>query len=121
MPKRTVKSCGPDASVVGVKSAEGKSARPGADEPAIRRRRRQESPILRGEREISRKAIARGMSDCLRCPVCSCAIFVLPFARETAGAARIRHSLLPLLRDNETQTSGASRRENADVYLLFEI
>ena len=85
------------------------------------RRRRQESPILRGEREISRKAIAQGMSDCLRCPVCSCAIFVLPFARETAGAARIRHSLLPLLRDNETQTSGVSRRENADVYLLFEI
>jgi hypothetical protein len=61
------------------------------------------------------------MSDCLRCPVCSCAIFVLPFARETAGAARIRHSLLPLLRDNETQTSGASRRENADVYALFDI
>jgi hypothetical protein len=25
------------------------------------------------------------------------------------------------LRDNETQTSGASRRENADVYPLFEI
>jgi len=99
----------------------GKSARPGADAPVIRRRRRQESPILRGEREISRKAIAQGMSDCLRCPVCSCAIFVLPFARETAGAARIRHSLLPLLRDNETQTSGASRRENADVYPLFDI
>jgi len=52
MPKRTVKSCGPDASVVGVKSAEGKSPRPGADEPAIRRRRRQQSPILRGEREV---------------------------------------------------------------------
>ena len=121
MPKRTVKSCGPDASVVGVKSAEGKSARPGADEQAIRGRRRQQSPILRGEREVSRKAIAQGMSDCLRCPVCSCAIFVLPFARETAGAARIRHSLLPLLRDNETQTSGASRRENVDVYPLFDI
>jgi len=73
MLKRTVKSCGPDASVVGVKSAEGKSAQPGADEPAIRRRRRQQSPILRGEREISRKAIAQGMSDRLRCPVCSCA------------------------------------------------
>jgi hypothetical protein len=93
--KRTAKSCGPDASVVGVKSAEGKSARPGADESAIRRRRRQESPILRGEREISRKAIAQGMSDRLRCPVCSCAIFFLPFAHGTAGAARIRHSLLP--------------------------
>jgi hypothetical protein len=25
------------------------------------------------------------------------------------------------LRDNDTQTSGASRRENADVYLLFDI
>ena len=46
---------------------------------------------------------------------------LLPIARETAGAARIRHSLLPLLRDNETQTSGVSRRENVDVYLLFEI
>jgi hypothetical protein len=66
MLKRTAKSCGPDASVVGVKSAEGKSARPGADEPAIRRRRRQQSPILRGEREVSRKAIAQGMSECLR-------------------------------------------------------
>jgi hypothetical protein len=65
-PKRTVKSCGPDASAVGVKSAEGKSARPGADEPAIRRRRRQQSPILRGEREVSRKAIAQGMPECLR-------------------------------------------------------
>ena len=64
--------------------------------PVSVRRRRQESPMLRGEREISRKAIAQGMSDCLRCPVCSCAIFVLPFARETAGAARVRHSLRPL-------------------------
>ena len=121
MLKRTVKSCGPDASMVGVKSAEGKSARPGADEPAILRRRRQPSPILRGDHEISRKAIAQGMSDCLRCPVCSCALSFAQFAHETAGAARIRHSLLPLLwRDNETQASGRSCRENADVQLLFE-
>jgi hypothetical protein len=49
----------------------------------------------RGERGISRKAIAQGMSECLRCPVCSCAFCFLPFAHETAGAARIRHSLLP--------------------------
>src|ERR1700730_11556953 len=33
----------------------------------------EKSPILRGERDISRKAIAQGMSDVLRCPVCSCA------------------------------------------------
>ena len=30
----------------------------------------------RGERVINRKAIAQGMSDCLRCPVCSCAHFL---------------------------------------------
>src|SRR5882724_1069618 len=49
-------------------------------------------------------------------------VFFACFAREPAGAARIRHFLLPLLsRDDDTQTSGASRRENVDVYLLFEI
>ena len=31
--------------------------------------------VLRGEHVISRKAIAQGMSDVLRCPVCSCAHF----------------------------------------------
>ncbi|WP_212416755.1 hypothetical protein, partial [Bradyrhizobium sp. AUGA SZCCT0222] len=44
----------------------------------------------------SRKAIAQGMSDVLRCPVCSCAAFLCTIAHETAGAARIRHSLRPL-------------------------
>jgi hypothetical protein len=49
-------------------------------------------------------------------------VFFTHFAHGTAGAARIRHFLLPLLsRDDDTQTSGASRRENVDVYLLFEI
>jgi hypothetical protein len=62
---RTVKSCGPDASVVGVKSSE--AGRPDRARMChIRRRRRQESPILRGELEVSRKAIAQGMSDVLR-------------------------------------------------------
>src|SRR5271154_6945239 len=44
-------------------------------------------PGRRGERGGNRKTIAQGMSDCLHCPVCSCAIFFLPFARETADAA----------------------------------
>src|SRR5438034_1098218 len=30
-------------------------------------------PAHRGEHEVSRKAIAQGMSECFRCPVCSCA------------------------------------------------
>jgi hypothetical protein len=49
-------------------------------------------------------------------------VFVACFARETAGAARIRHSLPPHFSgDNDPQTSGNSRREIADAYLLFEI
>ncbi len=38
------------------------------------------------------------------------------FAREAAGAAGTRHSLRPLLlRDIVLQSSGASRRESADL------
>src|SRR6267142_5964988 len=40
-------------------------------------------------------------------------------ANETSGAARIRHSLRPLIsrgRENNLQTSGASCRENAKLY-----
>jgi hypothetical protein len=40
-------------------------------------------------------------------------------AHKTAGAARIRHSLRPLIfrgRENDLQTSGAMRRENANTH-----
>ena len=37
-------------------------------------------------------------------------LFLHDFAHEIAGAARIRHSLLPHLRDNDMQTSGKSCR-----------
>jgi hypothetical protein len=50
----------------------------------------------RGERGISRKAIAQGMPDASAEPVCSCAPSSHLFAHETAGAARTRHSLHPL-------------------------
>ena len=42
------------------------------------------SPARRGDHVISRKAIAQGMSDVLRCPVCSCAPFLVQTAHETA-------------------------------------
>ncbi len=48
-----------------------------------------------------------------------CALFTT-IAHETAGAARIRHSLRPLFsrgRENYLQTSGASYREIAKVRL----
>jgi len=42
--------------------------------------------------------------------------FLLPIARETAGAARIRHSLLPLFGENQGDNSGRSCREIAEPY-----
>jgi hypothetical protein len=49
-------------------------------------------------------------------------IFLMHNAHETAGAARTRHSLLPLFvrRDNELQNSGETRREDESAW-LFEI
>ena len=84
---RTAKPCGPGAR--GRRQAAGQSK-------AGRQRRSQPRTRLRGEHDISRKAIAQGMSDVLRCPVCSCAVCFVRIARGTAGAARIRHSLRPL-------------------------
>src|SRR5215212_11119341 len=52
--------------------------------------------VLRGEHEVSRKAIAQGRPECCRCPVCSCAVLFAQIARGTAGAASTRSSLRPL-------------------------
>src|ERR1700712_1649391 len=86
-PKRTAKTCGPDAATLA-------SIHLGAfDFPGRNGGKR---AVLRGDHVISRTAIAQGMSDVLRCPVCSCAPCFVHVAHETAGAARIRHSLRPL-------------------------
>ena len=76
-------------------------------------------PAHRGERVISRKAIARGMSECFRFTCMLVCAFFAQLAHETAGAARTRHSLRPLRsqRDNEMQNSGTSCCENAQSYL----
>src|SRR5205809_7080592 len=84
-PRRTAKSCGPGAATLALSCVEIFRAVTVAKKPAHR-----------GEHEVSRKAIAQGMSDCLRCPVCSCAPFLRTLAHEIAGAARTRHSLRPL-------------------------
>ena len=90
---RTAKPCGPGTRCW-CQAGGGASTQPGPNNPSIRRRRRQKRIRLRGEPGISRKTIAQGMSDALRCPVCSCASHH-SFAHETAGAARTRHSLRP--------------------------
>ena len=55
--------------------------------PSSGRRRGHERPIPRGERVISRRAIAQGMSDVLRCPVCSCAPFLQLRTRDRGCSA----------------------------------
>src|SRR5256885_16505556 len=85
-PRRTAKSCGPGAATLA-------SSLWRFPQVTVTT-----SPLHRGEHEVSRKAIAQGMSECFRCPVCSCAPNVQFLAHETAGAARTRHSLRPLFR-----------------------
>ena len=50
----------------------------------------------REERAISRKTIAWGMPECFRFTCMLVCVSSHNFAHETAGAARTRHSLLPL-------------------------
>src|SRR5438874_2340139 len=76
-------------------------------------------PAHRGEHEVSRKAIAQGMSDCLRCPVCSCAPNVQLFAHETAGAARTRHSLRPLFAEAQTNLQNSGEIAPRDRGVVF--
>src|SRR5258708_28887533 len=68
-------------------------------------------PGHRGEREVSRKTSREGRIASAE-PVCSCAFSFVQLAHETAGAARTRSSLRPLISEGETimQDSGASRR-----------
>ena len=51
----------------------------------------------RGEHEVSRNPSRRESRIASASPVCSCAHFLAQFAHETAGAARTRLSLRPLL------------------------
>src|SRR6187397_2987788 len=71
--------------------------------------------VLREEHEVSRKAIAQGRPGCSRCTcMLVCTFCYAQTAHETSGAASTRSSLRPLNRAKEMQTSGASRRENAE-------
>src|SRR5260221_2979381 len=54
-----------------------------------------------GRSRISRKAIAQGRPEASAKPVCSGAAFLCNIAHETAGAARTRSSLRPLISEGE--------------------
>src|ERR1700736_2894686 len=76
-------------------------------------------PGRRGEHEISRKPLRRECRIASAEPVCSCAFSCALFAHETAGAARTRYSLRPLIggQGNFWQTSGLVAREIAKLCL----
>jgi hypothetical protein len=75
-------------------------------------------PAHRGEHEVSRKAIAQGMSECFRSPVCSCAPIAQLLAHETAGAACTRHSLRPLMRERDNEFERLGQNHAARILAL---
>src|SRR5258705_9003861 len=77
-------------------------------------------PAHRGEHEVSRKAIAQGMSECFRCPVCSCAPNAQFLAHEIAGAARTRHSLRPLFEEAQTNLQKLGRNAPREGEVAFD-
>src|SRR5206468_5460098 len=75
---------------------------------------------LREERAISRQAIAQGRPDALRWTCMLVCALLCAIAHETAGAARTRSSLRPLMKRGQASryNSGASRREIAKSYSI---
>jgi hypothetical protein len=103
MLKRTAKSCGSDAP--GLASSLREEAQATVSN----------KPGHRGEREVSRKTIARGMPGDFRCDRGDYARVFVFIPHEAAGASSARHSLRPLnfRADGFCKNSDASRRENA--------
>ncbi len=86
--------------------------------PRCWRRRWQQCKAHRGDHVISRKAIAQGMPDVLRCPVCSCAHFLpnLRMRPRVQRASGIPCALWIERGRSFLQSSGAMRRENANCF-----
>jgi hypothetical protein len=101
---RTAKSCGPDAPTLASSSWEASFSG-----MTVARK-----PGHRGERVISRKTIAQGRPDASAEPVCSCAFLFAHFAHETAGAARTRSSLRPLISESATSMADLARNRRRD-------
>ena len=95
--RRTAKACGPDASAVGVKSRGGFESPTGRTKPYSRGDGVKQARSPGRARYRPLKPLRRESRIASAGPVCSCACFLHKFAHETAGAARIRLSLRPLI------------------------
>src|SRR6187549_471321 len=86
---RTAKSCGSGAAVLALSPGEAKLLAGDGGKRAV----------LRGEHEVSRKAIAQGRPECFPLPcMLVCKFCLAQIARGTAGAASTRSSLRPLFK-----------------------
>ena len=77
--------------------------------------------VLRGEHEVSRKAIAQGRPECFRCTcMLVCISCYAQTAHETSGAASTRSSLRPLIGEGGSfrKASGSSCREIANTHSI---
>ena len=100
-PERTAKSCGSDAAVLALSLGRQCFSRGDGGKRAV----------LRGEHEVSRKAIAQGRPECSRCPVCSCALFVC--ANRTRDRGCSKHPVFPAPSDFEEGKRRCKPRANA--------
>ena len=81
-------------------------------------------PAHRGEHDISRKAIAQGMSECFRSPVCSCAPNAQFFGTRDGGCSVHPAFPAPSISNEGQRTSknsGKSCRENVDACLAVMV
>ena len=105
--KRTAKSCGSGAAVLALSFARSKFAGDGG-----------KRAVLRGEHEVSRKAIAQGRPECSRCTCMLVCTFCL---RKSHARPRVQQApglpcALYFRRANEDANLGRLRRENAKAY-----
>jgi hypothetical protein len=91
---RTVKSCGPDASMLASSLAEVRSAQPGRTKPFNPRGDGGKNADRRGDHEVNRKTIACGNAGRFRCDCCeySCAYFT---TMRTRGCGCTGHPAFP--------------------------
>src|SRR5258707_2536737 len=71
-------------------------------------------PGHRGEREVSRKTIARGMPGVSGVTVVTMLVCLFYFACEAAGASSARHSLRPLISEGGTFLANLARKPRRD-------
>jgi hypothetical protein len=107
---RTAKSCGSGVAVLALRSGEARLLWDNGGKRAV----------LRGEHEVSRKAIAQGRPECSRCPVCPRAAFCWrKIAHGTAGAASTRSSLRPLIEERANEDASLGQFMSRDRERTF--